>query len=58
MIISTRRSKHRTRSLTRQHRIIRTDEEKQTSVLLSVLLNFIENKRTSIRIIARNLEVT
>ena len=44
----------RTGSLTRQRRTIRTDEEKETSVLL----NFIENKRTSIRIVACNLEVS
>ena len=47
----------RTGSLTRQRCTIRTDQEKETSVLLS----FIENKRTSIRIAcnleARNLEV-
>ena len=44
----------RTGSLTRQRCTIRTDQEKETSVLLS----FIENKRTSIRIVARNLTVS
>jgi hypothetical protein len=43
-----------TGSLTRQRRTIKTDEEKETSVLLS----FIENRRTSIRTVARNLELS
>ncbi|EFN66612.1 hypothetical protein EAG_00179, partial [Camponotus floridanus] len=40
--------------LIRQQRSIRTDEEKETNVLLS----FIENRRTSIRAVARNLEIS
>ncbi|KYM93605.1 hypothetical protein ALC62_15963, partial [Cyphomyrmex costatus] len=35
-------------------RTIRTDQEKETNVLL----NFIENRRTSIRIVARNLKLS
>ena len=41
-------------SLTRQRRINRIDKEKETNVLLS----FIENSRTSIRTVARNLELS